>query len=127
MILIFHLHLNRLFNNVNEMNEAIIKNHNELISNEDDFYFLGDFSFAKLDITIWLMSRLNGNKFFIGGNHDKKDTIEVYKKFGTYLGGLAEIEVNKQKIVLCHYAMRVWNGSHRGTWCLYGHSHHSLP
>jgi calcineurin-like phosphoesterase family protein len=32
-----------------------------------------------------------------------------------------------QKIILCHYAMKVWNESHHGTWQLYGHSHGSLP
>ena len=30
-------------------------------------------------------------------------------------------------IVLFHYAMRVWNASHYGTWHLYGHSHGDLP
>ena len=33
----------------------------------------------------------------------------------------------KVKIVLMHYAMRVWNKSHWGMWHLYGHSHGSLP
>ena len=32
----------------------------------------------------------------------------------------------KQGIVLCHYAMRVWNKSHHGNFMLYGHSHGSL-
>ena len=29
--------------------------------------------------------------------------------------------------MICHYAMRVWNGSHHGAWHLYGHSHWNLP
>ena len=28
-----------------------------------------------------------------------------------------------QSIVLCHYAMAVWDKSHRGNLMLYGHSH----
>ena len=32
-----------------------------------------------------------------------------------------------QRIVLCHYALRVWDKSHYGTWALYGHSHGTLP
>jgi hypothetical protein len=27
------------------------------------------------------------------------------------------------KIVLNHYCMAIWNGSHKGVWHLYGHSH----
>ena len=33
----------------------------------------------------------------------------------------------EQDIVLCHYAMRVWQKSHYGAWMLYGHSHGTLP
>lgn len=43
-----------------------------------------------------------------------------------WIRDMAEINVNGQHIVLCHYAMRVWNKSHRGSWHLYGHSHNSL-
>lgn len=30
-------------------------------------------------------------------------------------------------IVLDHYSGRVWNGSHRGSYQLYGHTHNVLP
>jgi len=117
---------NRPFNSVEEMNNAIIENHNSVISDDDDWYFLGDFSFDGKRTEEWLQ-RLNGNKFFIDGNHDSEQTIRSFKKYGTYLGNLAEIVVEKQNIVLCHYAMRTWRKSHKSTWHLYGHSHHSLP
>jgi calcineurin-like phosphoesterase family protein len=39
----------------------------------------------------------------------------------------AEMSVKGQPIVLCHYAMRVWNRAHHGAWHLYGHSHGKLP
>jgi calcineurin-like phosphoesterase family protein len=38
----------------------------------------------------------------------------------------AEIEVGGDLVVLFHYAMRVWNRSHRGAWHLFGHSHGQL-
>lgn len=116
----------RPFKDVYEMDEAIIANHNSVVGDEDDFYFLGDFSFSK-SRTEEYMQRLNGRKFFIKGNHDNHQIIKLYKEYGTYLGELAEVDVEGQRIVLCHYAMRVWNKSHRGVWHLYGHSHHSLP
>ncbi len=118
----------RPFNNIEEMDKTIIDNYNSIVYNGDDFYFLGDFAFNKNKIELEkYFQELNGNIFFIKGNHDHKDTIKLYEKYGTYLGNLTEIEINNQRIVLCHYAMRVWNKSHHGTWHLYGHSHHSLP
>jgi calcineurin-like phosphoesterase family protein len=38
-----------------------------------------------------------------------------------------EIAVEGQDITLCHYALRVFNKSHHGSWHLYGHSHGTLP
>lgn len=116
----------RPYKNVGEMDEALIENHNSVVGDDDDWYFLGDFSFSKTRNREY-MERLNGNKFFIKGNHDNHEMIKLYKEYGTYLGELAQVDVGGQRIVLCHYAMRVWDKSHRGVWQLYGHSHHSLP
>ena len=118
----------RPFKSIEEMNETIITNHNKVVTYEDDWYFLGDFAFNKdKKIVEEWMNRIIGNKFFIRGNHDHSDTRKLYAKYGTYLGEQAEIQIEGQSIVLNHYAMRVWNKSHRGAWHLYGHSHHSLP
>lgn len=37
------------------------------------------------------------------------------------------ISINKQEIVLDHFAGRVWLRSHHGSWNLHGHSHGTLP
>lgn len=117
---------NRPFDTIEEMDKTIIRNYNSIVSPDDNFYYLGDFSFTSKNKTEDYLRQLNGRLFFIRGNHDKKDTIELYKKYGTYLGGLEEISIEGQKIILCHYAMKVWNGSHHSSYHLYGHSHHSL-
>lgn len=51
------------------------------------------------------------------------DAQELFKSVSHY----KEIKVNGQRIVLCHYAMRVWNKGHHGSWMLFGHSHGTLP
>lgn len=116
---------NRPFKDVWDMDEAIIANHNSVVSEEDEFYFLGDFCFNNRAEEY--LQRLNGRKYFIKGNHDRRDMLKLYNKYGIYLGQLDEVVVNGQLISLCHYRMDVWNKSHRGAWHLHGHSHHSLP
>lgn len=125
----------RPFANVDEMNEALIKNWNDCVSPKDDIYVLGDLSFCSLSRTISYLSRLNGRKYWIFGNHDKKlRNREGILQFFEWGKDLTTIKIpdsdayqGQQRIVLCHYAMRVWDKSHFGTWQLYGHSHGSLP
>ena len=79
---------NRPFSTPFEMNEAIIAKHNERVKPEDTFFFLGDFCFkhsleddaiaggrpTKADE--WL-SRLNGHKIMIRGNHDNNNSLKT--------------------------------------------------
>ena len=62
------------------------------------------------------------------GNPDKRvrDDAEFLRRW-IWARDLTGIDVGDQKIVLCHYAMLTWNGMHRGSWMLHGHSHGSLP
>jgi calcineurin-like phosphoesterase family protein len=117
---------NRPFDNIGQMNQHILDNYHELVKEEDNFYYLGDFCFDKAKTESFL-EQMQGNLFFIRGNHDKKETIRLYEKYGTYLGEQSKIRVEGQDIVLNHYSMRVWDKSHHGTWHLYGHSHGTLP
>jgi len=128
-------HCGRTFGNWWEMNEAIIKNHNANVKPNDDFYHLGDFSLGQPGKTIEILKRLNGNKYMIRGNHDKVlDKPEVQQYF-IWIKDYYRLHIQdkdmrggNQLIILCHYAMRVWDQSHRGeSWQLFGHSHHRLP
>lgn len=114
----------------------LIANSNEVVTDNDDIYHIGDFNFGTTANVIEILRKLKfRNFYFIWGNHDQamsqfKSIIHFYddlKHRVHFLGDLAEIEIQNQKIILCHYAMRVWNRSHVGTWNLYGHSHGSLP
>lgn len=127
---------NRPFSSVEEMNEAMVKNWNRKVSPNDTVYHLGDFAFLPPDKANWYLSRLNGNKFLVPGNHDSETKIKEYAHINslngfTILPSLyefkAKVEDEKIHFVLCHYAMRVWNKSHHGAIHLYGHSHGSLP
>lgn len=118
---------NRPFANAEEMNETIIERWNHAVRLNDTVYHLGDVAFVKtLGRLQQLVDRLNGHIFLVKGNHDKEKLVKGVRGIN-YLGNLKRIKVFEQQIVLCHYAMRVWDKWHFGAWHLYGHSHGTLP
>jgi calcineurin-like phosphoesterase family protein len=120
----------RPFTSVEQMNEAILSNWEKVVHKGDEFFYLGDFclgSTHKAEELLYRMSLHGADMFFIRGNHDKKDMVALYKKYGTYLGEQMKVKIYDQEIVLNHYQMVVWDKSHHGSWHLHGHSHHSLP
>jgi calcineurin-like phosphoesterase family protein len=52
-----------------EMNEAIIRNWNAVVSDDDDVYILGDFGMSSRSVEV-ILPRLKGRKHLILGNHD---------------------------------------------------------
>lgn len=114
---------NRPFNSVDEMDEAMIAEWNARVKPDDEIYHNGDFAFHKNPDRY--LSRLNGIKHLIIGNHDSDVCLSSYH--WASVQPYKELVVNNTKLVLCHYAMRVWNRSHHGALMLYGHSHGSLP
>ena len=116
---------NRPYSSTEENDNQLIKNYNEVVGPKDIVYFLGDFCFKKSHDFDYYFNQLNGQIHFIEGNHDR-DAQKNRNRFASY-SKYREIKVDGITIVLCHYAFRVWNKSHHGSWHLYGHSHGSLP
>lgn len=109
------------------MDQEMISRWNAVVGENDEVYHLGDFSFHRdVDVVNRIVASLKGHKFLIYGNHDQKSCVRQSKGW-VWKGDYKRIEVEKQKIVLLHYAMKVWHGSHKGAWQLFGHSHGSLP
>ena len=117
----------RPFATVEQMNATIISNYNSIVTPDDEFYFLGDFCMGDRSMTEGYLQQLNGKKFFIAGDHDKQKTIELFKKYGTYLGRKADIVIDRCLITLSHFPLETWAGMQHGSWLLHGHSHHNVP
>lgn len=117
----------------NRMDEALIANWNRVVAPRDIVYHLGDiFLYRDVKTARLIKERLNGAIRLINGNHDKaanqmRDAFDWVKDY--YEAKIPDEDANGgyQRIVMMHYAMRTWNGSHRCSWHLYGHSHHTLP
>lgn len=114
--------LTRPFKDLNHMHEALIANWNKVVAPSDTVYHLGDFGFGPA--VILARKRLNGKIRLILGNHDKirLEDADMFQSIDT----LKLIDVDGQRIVLCHYAMRTWQFQSKGAWQLYGHSHGNL-
>lgn len=114
---------NRPFFTVKEMDEKIMNNWNGGVSDNDIVYILGDFSWYPEFQTSEILSKLNGHKVLILGNHDKMShkMAKNFDKICDYL----EIEDEKERVIMSHYPMPFWNGQFRDSIHLYGHVHNS--
>lgn len=119
-------HCNRPFKDVKEMNTTIIDNANDLVKVNDRLIHLGDVEYRGSGESLSkLIARINcKNMAVVLGNHDRE---HVLSKYFTILPQCYEYRNEDYRIILCHYAMRVWSKSHHGSVHLYGHSHGTLP
>lgn len=123
---------NRPFQTVQQMDEEMIKRWNEKVKPNDEVYHLGDFGLTSKESLETILDRLNGKKHLIVGNHENA-ALQLPKKF-RWIKEYYELKIKDaecsngvQRIMLFHYAMRVWRGQGRSNWHLYGHSHNNLP
>lgn len=70
----------RGFDNVYDMNNAIITRHNEVVNPEDDVYVLGDLMLNNNDAGIAAIKQLKGQLHIIRGNHDTDTRMELYNQ-----------------------------------------------
>lgn len=114
------------------MNEQFINNWNSVVKAGDRVYHLGDVALCSDGDWRNIRRRLNGQIYLINGNHEKtanaaKDTFVWIKDYFKLKVDDPDTQHGRQEIVMFHYALRVWDKSHHGSWALWGHSHNSLP
>jgi calcineurin-like phosphoesterase family protein len=72
----------RPFQTVHEMNEELIRRHNEIVAPKDTVYFLGDltlFGQWQQSFVSETVKALRGNKVLILGNHDNLNPFDYVK------------------------------------------------
>lgn len=140
----------RHYNSLHEMNKDLIEGINKTVGQDDVLYHLGDWSFGGIE-NVWNFRKriICENVHLILGNHDHhiendkiiqildEDKDLCFNRFGGFsaikagdlfssVSHVKEIKVNGKTFFLSHYSHRVWPGSHKGVYHLYGHSHDSL-
>ena len=113
----------RPFVSASAMDEALIVGWNVVVGVDDEVWHLGDVARRSADIEP-LLARLNGTKHLVSGNNDAAATGEApgWASVQDY----AELTVGGSLLILCHYPFRSWNGQHRRSINLHGHSHGKL-
>lgn len=122
----------RGFQNVEEMNETMIRRWNEKVGPRDEVVILGDLSMGNAKQTNELLERLHGRLYLIIGNHDKRflEQPGFHKERFVWIKPYAELKDNRRKVILSHYPIFCYNGQYRRnsegegiTYMLYGHVH----
>ena len=114
-------HTNRPFASVEEMDEALIANWNNTVPKKAMTIIVGDFAWKH---HTKYLSRLNGKKILIIGNHDKMN--QAAKAQFTETHQILCRTIEKKYAVFCHYPMLSWPGSGFGSWQIHGHSHGTM-
>lgn len=126
----------RPFKNVEEMDEALIRNWNERVKPGDLIFHLGDFAFMKPMQILDLLGKLKGIICYIDGNHDMNFNAACIAQLdGRYYGDRVELSVDdpdideehRQLIILDHFPIESWHHAYHGAWHLHGHCHGHLP
>lgn len=73
---------NRPFQSAEEMNAEMIKRWNNVVSKGDEVIHLGDVCFSNKENAQAIISKLNGRKRLIMGNHDRRRSPTWWKAVG---------------------------------------------
>ena len=117
----------RGFNSIEESNNTIISNWNNIVTDEDEVYVLGDFILGDdEDFIRHTVLNLNGKINLVLGNHDTEKKVRLYNLLGITTKHADMIKIDKHNtFYLCHYLIIVttFTGRKRKTKALFGHTH----
>lgn len=87
IILFDAIKAHRPFKSIEEHDEELIKRWNGVVAKNDIVWHLGDVAFGRAGLE--LVSRLNGTKKLVLGNHDQYPTAEYLRHFHKVYGAVA--------------------------------------
>ena len=112
----------RPFEDVNEMNRALIDSWNARVHGDDTIYIVGDMFYRCTDVES-ILRRLHGRKRLILGNHDESWLKQAdYGRYFISIDHYLEISDGAHALTLCHYPMVTWKHDHR-SYMIHGHIH----
>ena len=94
------------FDDVNHMNEVIVNNWNAIIDNDDKVYHLGDVLLGTSVEAFKILSRLNGRKVLIKGNHDQAKIQRYLEYFTDIRSEIHKKTPDGNKVIFTHRPIR---------------------
>lgn len=105
----------RPFKDVEHMNTEIVRRWNEMVHPQDTVFHLGDVALGKINESLPIVSRLNGYKILVNGNHDRpfmnagkaryQEWHDVYSQVfdEVYYSTVVPFRLNEHKVMLSHF------------------------
>ena len=95
----------RGFNNVEDMNNAIVQRWNNVVKQDDDVYILGDLMLKDNERGCKFVESLNGKLHIVFGNHDTDNRIVLYSGLSNVVEAAHAIRLrwNGYSFFLTHY------------------------
>ena len=121
----------RGFENIEDMNEALVQKHNALVHSDDIVYVLGDVIMGDAYEGAQYIKRLNGHLRIVKGNHDTSNKIKIITNECGNIEWVANAlvhNISKIKVFfLFHYsALCGDNNSKHKVISIHGHTHSKL-
>lgn len=96
---------NRPFKDVEEMNRIMIQNWNNMVTDFDTVFHLGDVALTIESDMKEIIPNLRGKKILIRGNHDNKSK-EFFRNLGFDFIPDSPLRLNNEKLILSHKPLR---------------------
>lgn len=110
--------LKRGFSTVEEHDAYLISQWNSVVKKGDNVYILGDITMEKKE-PYHLLDKLNGNKFIVGGNHERKQHTHELLKHVNSISGM----ISYKNMVLTHCPIHPDSLNKRYKRNIHGHIH----
>ena len=120
----------RPFDNIQQMNTYMIDMWNDVVGEDDEVYYGGDFMYKMnpKDFVRNVLNNLNGKIYLLIGNHDER-YLNKYMERLEWAKDRFELkyihEEKEYKFILDHYPLYSWKGMWRNTILIHGHTHHN--
>jgi calcineurin-like phosphoesterase family protein len=113
---------NRPFSSCEEYENTLINNWNTIVSNDDEVFVLGDTSQYSQDKTRDIITKLNGRKILVLGNHDRDRDCQWWLSTGFNSVSEYPIILPEKNIVMSHEPPTYYNNKCHYFY-IYGHVH----